>query len=176
MTRIFFLRHGEANNDKLTSIGKKQAKKIVKQLDYENIAKIYCSPLDRCKQTADIIAKKLNLDVEIINDLKERTKILSPVNEQEKEVNENYLNYNYKNPNYDTCFDHINRNFKAFNQIIDNHIDNDENILIIAHSSTIYALNAYICGIPENGKIHWMRVGNCSKVCYEISKKHYSNK
>ena len=167
MIRIFFVRHGDASDDKLTKLGKKQAKEITKQLNYENIKKIYCSPLKRCLETAKIISKKLNLEIEIINDLKERNKINNPKNNIEKEVNENYLNYNYINTKYDTCNAFINRSFDAFDKILENHKNRNENILIIAHSSTIYALNAYITGIPSDGNIVWIRAGNCSKICYE---------
>lgn len=167
MIRIFFLRHGDAIDDKLTKLGKKQAKNIIPQLDYENITKIYCSPAKRCIETAKIISKKLNVEIEIINNLNERVKIKNPKNDIEKEVNENYLNYKYINKNYETCNTFINKCVHVFENIYSKHNNKNENILIIAHSSTVYALNAYINGIPSDGKIHWMRIGNCSKICYE---------
>ena len=167
MIRICFVRHGDAKNDNLTRLGKKQAKDAIKQLEYENIKKIYCSPLNRCIQTATIISKKLGLEIEIIEDLKERTKIRNPKTKEEYEVNENYLNYNYINKNHETCNTYINKSFKAFDYILSDHKGKDDNILIVAHSSTIYALNSYICGIPQDGNINWLRIGNCSKICYE---------
>ena len=170
--RIYFLRHGKANykKDKLTQLGKKEAKMASLQFGHENIKKIYSSPALRCVQTAKIISKKLGVDFEIINEIHERNKIKNPLTETEIEVNDNYLNYNYENESYFTCKNYIDQNINAIKKLVEKHLINEENFLIIAHSSTAYALNAYINGIPRNGKIKWMKIGNCSKLCYEKDK------
>ena len=57
--KICFVRHGDNINDKLTKLGKLQAKIVCNDLNYENIAKIYVSPKRRTVDTAKIIAKLL---------------------------------------------------------------------------------------------------------------------
>ena len=167
--RICYVRHADHIDDKITKLGKKQIKLVVDQLAEENLQTIYCSPALRCLETAKLIADKLNLKIVIKSGLDERFKIQEVKNEEEKQANLNYLNYKFKTENKDieTCKDYIDRNFKVFEEIVGTHKSNDENILIVAHSSTLYALNAYICGLPKDGYIKWMRSGNCSKICYE---------
>ena len=76
---IFFLRHGQAlNNTKkilagrtpgvsLTENGVKQAEKIAEFLKPLNISAIYSSPIERAKNTAEIVAKHNSLE-NIIDD------------------------------------------------------------------------------------------------------------
>ena len=72
MTTIYLLRHGDYQNPKkltpfrlpgfpLSSQGKKQASQIAKLLKTKNIDHIYSSPILRTRQTANIVAKVLNL-------------------------------------------------------------------------------------------------------------------
>ena len=72
---IIFLRHGQAlNNTKrvlagrtpgiaLTETGIEQAERIGKFLKPFNISKIYSSPIERAKKTAEIVAKHNSLDL-----------------------------------------------------------------------------------------------------------------
>jgi 2,3-bisphosphoglycerate-dependent phosphoglycerate mutase len=74
---IIFLRHGQAKNNterilagrtpgvNLTEDGIMQAKNIAKYLEPMKISKIYSSPIDRTKQTAEIVAKHNSLDYSI---------------------------------------------------------------------------------------------------------------
>lgn len=73
---IFLVRHGEDQDNAqkvlngrrdrpLTSRGKKQAQKAAQRLKGEKIDLIYSSPLQRAKQTANIIAKSLNRKVRV---------------------------------------------------------------------------------------------------------------
>jgi bisphosphoglycerate-dependent phosphoglycerate mutase len=109
--------------------------------------------------------------IEIIDELNERFNLKNPSSQEEIELNENYLNYNYKSKiDLPTCKEFIDRNFIAFKKILNN-VNETDTILIVAHSCTLYALNAFICGIPNDGYIKWIRSGNCSKICYELMEK-----
>ena len=166
--KIIFVRHGHQENDILTHLGKRQAKEIVKDLDYENISKIYSSPFGRAKQTAGIIAKKLKIKNVIIDKrIAEREKKTENMTLKEiEEYDENYLNSKYSHKNPEGCKDYLARVFSFLNEITKT---NDENstILIVGHSSMSYALAAYFHGIPKDGKLIWIRIGNCNKICYE---------
>ncbi len=73
--RIFLVRHGETGWKKkgflsytditLTKKGLDQAKNLAKKLKNEKIDVIYSSPLKRCVQTANYIAKELGMKVTI---------------------------------------------------------------------------------------------------------------
>ncbi|MBU2109696.1 class I tRNA ligase family protein, partial [Patescibacteria group bacterium] len=77
INKIFLIRHAEAENNvseilsswpekaeyHLTEKGKEQAKKMAEFLKKENIDLIFSSPVTRTKETAEIIAKKLDIKV-----------------------------------------------------------------------------------------------------------------
>lgn len=79
--KIFIVRHGEtllnkqkvhqAADTPLSEIGLEQANKIGRRVQYIKIDKIYVSPLLRAYQTAEAIAKKANVSLEIRKELEE---------------------------------------------------------------------------------------------------------
>ena len=44
------------------------------------------------------------------------------------------------------------------------HKEKDESVIVVAHSSTLYALATFVNGVPENRKIVWMQCSNCAVV------------
>jgi alpha-ribazole phosphatase len=80
---LIFVRHGETQHNKLHQLmgqriddpldeeGLHQAEALIKKLP-KNTEAIFCSPLKRARQTAEIISKHLNVPVEISDYLKER--------------------------------------------------------------------------------------------------------
>ena len=80
---FIFVRHGQsrANADSvianpqspLTIQGIEQARHTAQQLLHSGITRIVCSPFDRARQTAEIIAKELNVaDIQVVDELHER--------------------------------------------------------------------------------------------------------
>jgi len=75
--QIIFLRHGQAKNNTdrilagrtegipLTETGIKQAEHTAELLQHMNISKVYSSPIQRAKHTAEIVGKHNSLDVTI---------------------------------------------------------------------------------------------------------------
>lgn len=75
VTKVIFLRHGESeknvkniwssavNKYPLTEVGVKQAEKMAKELNRQEVVAIYTSPVLRAKQTANIIGSSLGLSV-----------------------------------------------------------------------------------------------------------------
>src|SRR6185437_2789969 len=72
-TTIYLIRHGEVKNPDgiiygrlphfgLSALGKKQAEQTAEFLKDKKISEIYSGPLDRVKQTAEIIQKVLGLE------------------------------------------------------------------------------------------------------------------
>lgn len=77
MGSIIFLRHGQAKNNTerllagrtpgvpLTETGKDQAKKAGEFLEQMNISAIYTSPIERARNTAEIVSQYVSVDVKI---------------------------------------------------------------------------------------------------------------
>ena len=169
MIKIILVRHGRDKNDKLTRLGKKQAKLAVADLVYENIEKIFCSPKGRTRQTAKIIAKGLKInDIKIDERLTEREKIKEN-DEKAETFNQNYLNPNFSWHNPEGCKQYYDRITSFLKDTIKN-CKRDETILIVGHSSMSYAMNAFFCKKSKNQFLDWIRIGNCSKICFEYDK------
>lgn len=76
MTTVYFVRHGEIENPKnivplwlpgfaLSAVGRAQIETLADQFSAKNIAAIYTSPVQRCRESAAIIGEKLNLPVTV---------------------------------------------------------------------------------------------------------------
>ncbi len=81
--RVYFVRHGESEanvlevianrgwRDGLTEKGRRQAYELATRLQEEVITEIYCSPLKRAVETANIVGTKLGLPVTVTDGLRE---------------------------------------------------------------------------------------------------------
>ena len=78
--RLLVARHGEAEYEtdlcsdqggSLTALGRKQARGLGESLRAERVARVWCSPLSRAVQTAEIAAGTLGVDVVVREDLRE---------------------------------------------------------------------------------------------------------
>ncbi len=173
--RICFIRHASdiksrylGENTPLSIKGKRQIRNAVEYYAKENIKAIYTSPCKRAVETAEVIAKRFDLPVYVLPELNERVKFdYKKGSPEEKEFMDNYLNYNFDTDKFESCKKFIDRNFVAFDTIIKNHYDKNENVMIVGHSATLYALNTYFTGIPKNKQIIWLQCGNCSMIKYE---------
>lgn len=74
--RCHFIRHGKRErrigNPSLTSEGREEAERLAGKLVSEGVARIFCSPLARTRETAEIIAAVLNLELTDDSRLRER--------------------------------------------------------------------------------------------------------
>jgi broad specificity phosphatase PhoE len=72
--KLYFIRHGETENnlrksavsfyDELTEVGRKQTRELAKRISGIPIDIILTSPQKRTKETAEIIAKKINKEIQ----------------------------------------------------------------------------------------------------------------
>lgn len=121
---IVFIRHAEKDetgeDPYLTKKGIKQAKYLAKKLKKDNFNEFYCSDMNRAKQTAEIISKKIRITL----------KIEKSLNEFESEMiikNKNKWNREEKN--------HYNKLISFLKKITKNPNEN-KSILIISHGLT----------------------------------------
>ena len=81
--KIYLARHGQTTgdvenryggdyDDHLTETGQQQSVKLAEQLADKGIQKLYASPRIRAQETAAVIADKLGLVAETLNDFRER--------------------------------------------------------------------------------------------------------
>lgn len=79
-TRVFLARHGDADYEtdrvtddggSLSPAGRRQARDLGERLRGERIARVWCSPLSRAVQTAEIAAGVLGVDVVVREGLRE---------------------------------------------------------------------------------------------------------
>lgn len=83
MNTVYLVRHGEAESNlthefsyrkvdlPLTSKGRQQALQTAKAFTPQSIDEIYCSPLNRTRQTAEAIAKACGLPVTVVENFRE---------------------------------------------------------------------------------------------------------
>jgi broad specificity phosphatase PhoE len=155
--KIIFVRNGESNlkTDKLTLRGHLQVRDTKNFLKDEDFDVIYSSPQIRALQTANILNKGRNKPFFILKGLDDRTPL--PFEKQDefgKDYKKYYFKYNYENENFQTCKDYLNQVFKAMEKITTEN-KKDATIVIVAHNSTLIAINAFFCGIPKSNTIAW---------------------
>ena len=100
---IYLIRHGKqernnilelANKDiPLSEEGIQELIKISQNKIFGDIEKIYCSEYLRAKSTAEIIAKKNNIDIVVDSNLNERT--LGDLNQRKDIVSKYNMSYTY---------------------------------------------------------------------------------
>ena len=80
MTRVHLVRHGQVHNPQrrvygrlpgwhLSDKGREQAEKVARSLAGRTIAALYSSPLERARETSEILARTLRLPVQVREDL-----------------------------------------------------------------------------------------------------------
>jgi len=175
--RVLFIRHGESivNQDSsriagqspksnLSEIGKKQCIYLGKRLKKENVKPfaVFSSPFIRAKKTAEIVLKEsnLNLDIEIIEDLKEFSagdwegELRSQVYTDKQLRLMNTLGYIFTPPNGESQRMVERRISNWFeDQILYNpkflQDDKEKLILIFSHGITIKCMLHYILGFSD---------------------------
>ncbi len=165
---LMFVRHGESINDALTELGKKQCELMVQAQEEYKFVKIYSSTATRCRETAEFLSKNFDLDIELVEGVVDRETLANkPKDKDEQEWYDNYLNKNYSHKNPEGCKEFLERNFKEFSRIISMHKSKNENIILVAHSCTFYALQEYLNSSRQD-EINYCRLSNCARIYFEI--------
>lgn len=133
--KIYIIRHGQttgdvenkyggAYDDDLTNKGKVQTQELANKLNDFGIQVLFCSPLKRAQQTAEILKARLGCEVITIEDLKERNKngILTGMTKNEAkikypEIVEKLKDYRSQIEGAESQHDFAERIKKAFTEI-----------------------------------------------------------
>ncbi|MDX6407172.1 MAG: glucosyl-3-phosphoglycerate phosphatase [Gaiellaceae bacterium] len=162
MTTLLLVRHGETdwNRDgrwqggsdtSLNDLGREQARALAEQLDGD-IAAMYSSDLARARETADIVAAKLGLEVQVDPRLRERgfgswEGLTMP--EIEERFADSYLRWRAgEGPGAEDAetFEDFSARVSAFlAEVIRLHPEED--VLVISHGGSIRVIHALASGL-----------------------------
>lgn len=168
MRFIIFLRHGQAVNNTrkilsgrtpgipLTQTGIEQAEKIAQFIKPLNISSIYSSPIDRARNTAEIVAKHNSVDMRIDERLIELDmgKFTGmPYDEIFKEHGNVFLKFyggelEIAHNGVETFVEVKQRITQMVEHVINEH--KDENILLVTHMDPIKAMIATVTDLKPN--------------------------
>ncbi|MFA5763431.1 MAG: histidine phosphatase family protein [archaeon] len=182
--KIYLIRHGETTgyvedryggtyDDHLSEHGQEQVSKLAEKLAGKGIEIIYHSPLIRAKETANVVAKSLNISIEEKKDLQERNQygVLSGLtkkdakekflSEVEKLKKHSYKNYVTDSESYE---EFVPRIITAFEEILKTE---KATIAIITHGGPIKAIFREFLQLGE-----FKKLGDCAVI--EIEKDEHS--
>lgn len=173
---LYVVRHGQTDwnvahkvqgltDIPLNENGIKQANELKEELKGIKFAKIFTSPLQRAKETAQIISNEDN-NVRIDCRLIERC-MGSYEGHDPKSFDSNLI-WNYA---INTDIDNIEQIVKLMdrvNKFLDEYKDlySKNDVLIVTHGGVFPAINAYFNGIPEDNNLLKRRIKNCEVIKY----------
>jgi len=160
MLRLYITRHGETQwntegrmqgwkNSNLTERGRMNAAALGKSLQNVEFKKVYCSPLDRTKETTELILKGRNVEVVYDENLKEiNLGELEGLNQEKiKNIYPEFQSHFWNNPqdyvpiSGESFYDVKDRVTKALERIIS---ENQEgNVMIVTHGVVLKTIHAY---------------------------------
>lgn len=176
--KIYLIRHGQttgdvedryggAYDDELSNEGIIQTHDLADKLGDYGIQILFCSPLIRAQQTAKILKSKLNCEIKIIKDLRERNKngILTGMTRQEAKIKypklvEELKDYRSQIQEAEPQGDFAKRIKKVFTEIVN--YGDYSTIGIVTHGMPFWVVFTEI--LNDNGIIS---VGNCAYVVLE---------
>ncbi len=181
----YIVRHGKDDNTvrggwsdtPLTAEGVLEVEKLAAVLSSDldlNIKKVYSSDLMRAKQTSEILAKGLGLDVEYLSDFREvNNGILAGV--KNDIAKERFPNLFWNTLEWDECypdgespkqfFERIKNAWSNFKANVKNI---DGNVLLVTHGGVINAIYHIEHSIPYSNKTKSVSVKNAEIVPFEI--------
>jgi len=179
MINLYLLRHGKSifNEKKLiqgqkdfaenglSKSGIKQIREISKHLAKLEINKVFSSDLQRCREAADIVYKKIEIEISFVKELREQNcgdwegmKSSEVKSESEKEIIP---------PNGESMQDVEKRVIPFIKKIL----KKDNNILIITHAAVIQNIVGYFLNIPYDSRFKIkLRGGSLSHITIDDSK------
>ena len=191
MGSIIFLRHGQAKNNTerilagrtpgvpLTEEGVDQSEKAAKFLEEMNISTIYSSPIERAKNTAEIVGKHNSIDVRIDERLIELDmgKFTGKPYDEIFSSHGNVFMKFYRGEleiahNGVETFEEVKKRIRDMvDHVIDNHPD--ENVVLVTHMDPIKAmLSTVVSFSPEN--LYELIIPNASLNIFREYKRKFS--
>lgn len=161
--KLILTRHGQTEENKkhiwqgwfdstLNQKGEEQAKKLANVLEKENINIIYCSDLQRAKNTIKPFLKDKNIPVHYVKELRERSLGIlecTTTEQREEYIKKNKINIRASNLETGETFQEVReRVSKLYKEITDKY-ENDT-ILFVTHGGPTAHLMLYIFDHPPD--------------------------
>ena len=174
---LYVIRHGETNMGKnniiatedepLNETGKRQAIEIGKEIKKLNINKVYCSPIQRAKDTLKLFELNINIPIIIENRIKERS-----MGKYERIPFEDLEWDKFWNYNSDKLYPELESMKSVYERISEflnelKLMNDKDNVLLVTHGGILMAICWYFNGIPENGNSSDANE-NCKIYSYEL--------
>lgn len=165
MLRLYITRHGETEwntqgrmqgwrNSNLTDKGRSNALALGKALENVDFKRVYCSPLDRTKTTAELIFAGRNVDIVYEEALKEihLGELEGLTQDEISDIYPEFQSHFWKNPHEyvpksgESFYDVKTRVVNALKKIID---ENPEgNVMIVTHGVVLKTIHSYFKNLP----------------------------
>lgn len=183
--KIYIIIHGQDDgsvrggwsNCPLIDLGVQQSNKLADELlenkDKYNIGKIYSSDIIRAKQTADIIATKLNLPVELCPKFREvNNGLLAGLDNhiaEEKHPNLYWRKSDWEEhyPNGESPKEFYERVSTAWSSLLDSLVDYDKNVLLVTHGGVINIIKCITNGVEYSNKYKYQGVPS-AEITFEV--------
>ena len=148
---LYFIRHAETIyrpededfNRPLSEKGIADAKRLIDKFKNIKIEKIYSSPYLRALNTVKGIAEQKELDIEIIDNLRERKVADNYIDDFQTFSTSQWKDFKYSLPGGESLKEVQKRGLKVLNKIIDNHQDEDINIIAGGHGTWLGVILNY---------------------------------
>lgn len=166
MTEVYFIRHSKTlkvNNDLnydnlqfqnekscLSIEGEELAKETFDNHEYDNIDIVYSSNYVRAIQTAKYLAKKNNIEINVVSDFGERKHGVNSWNELPDNFEKRqFEDEKYKTNNGESQKEVRDRMYNALNKVLNQ--NKGKRIAIISHSTAMMFLFGTWCNISYDG-------------------------
>lgn len=173
--RLYVVRHGQTgynidnkvcgiSNVELTPLGKQQAKKAQEDLQFFKIDYIFSSPLQRAFETAQIINKERQLEIQVDSRIQEINfgKFEGIVNNEEFQYYKQNHGLHY--PGGESLFQVVHRVYSFLEELENKYPD--KNILVVCHGGIVRVIHSYFYGMTNEELMTWLPE-NCCIQCYE---------
>ncbi|WP_244929333.1 histidine phosphatase family protein [Nocardioides sp. W7] len=173
VVRLFLARHGLAEYEtelvtddggSLTVEGRAQARELGRRLEAEGIAAVWCSPLSRAVQTAEIAAGVLGVGVTVREGLREygvgslagtsgsEREVIGPVFERWVDGDDEATI-----PGGEVVSESIERVVRVLTEVADRH--EGESVLVVSHGGAVMATLPVLVGRPRTTAWHLLLGG-----------------
>lgn len=180
MSVIYYVRHGQTDQNRqkiltghtdvpLNEEGFVQAELAANKLKQVHFDIAFVSPLNRAKQTAEIINKFHDLEVRVDNLLIERDYgdyTGKTINEINREISWNFNLCDKAYPNIESPKQMFKR-VKEFINMLKTECK-DKTILVVAHSGIGRMFQIYFNGVPNDGNLLKLSLGNAEVAKFEF--------
>ncbi|WIV11574.1 histidine phosphatase family protein [Proteiniborus sp. MB09-C3] len=148
MTRVYFVRHAQPDFSiqddllrPLTEKGIADSEKVTKFLLDKQITKIFSSPYKRAYDTIKSFAEKSNLNINIIDDFRERKIDDIWLEDFNSFAREQWNDFDYKREHGESLNEVQKRNISTLHEILEK--NSDENIVIGTHGTALSTIINY---------------------------------